>query len=158
MTGLPWVDLDRRVEHVAGCSISQLVLERGRQHHERLESSVLSRQLEAKPCAVISLGPKALRAPVNAERVARDTVSVYLRRPIEGLARQIRRDLDQSPGRYPEFMTQRSVVTVDGIAPLLTELCSGYERATHTVDVDEESATTVARRLIRLLGIEAPTP
>jgi len=155
LTGLPWIDLDRRVEHAAGRTVSQLVLERGDRARQQLEGVALRRALDARPPGIISLGAGALRLPGSAAAVASEATSVYLRWPVEELARNIRRGLDQQPGRYPEFMVWRSVVTAAGLSPLLAAREPTYAAATHTVDCLEKAPTTIAREIMALVGLDA---
>ena len=155
LTGLPWIDLDRRVEHAAGRTVSQLVLERGDGALQQLEGVALRRALDARPPGIISLGAGALRLPGSAAAVASEATSVYLRWPVEALARNIRRELDQQPGRYPEFMVRRSVVTAAGLSPLLAAREPTYAVATHTVDCLDKAPTTIAREIMALVGLDA---
>lgn len=155
LTGLPWIDLDRRVEHAAGRTISQLVLEKGDGALQQLEGVALRRALDARPASIISLGAGSLRLPGSAASVAAESTSVYLRLPVEALARNIRRELDQQPGRYPEFMVKRSVVTAAGLAPLLAAREPGYLAATHTIDCVDKAPTTLAREIMSLVGLDA---
>jgi shikimate kinase len=154
LTGLPWIDLDRRVEHAAGRSISQLVLERGEAAHMDLEAVALRRALDARPPGIVSLGPGALRRAEGAAAVGAEATSVYLRLSVEELARNIRRELDLQPGRYPEFMVKRAVVTAAGLAPLLEARRTAYEAATHCVDCAGKAPTTIAREIMALVGLD----
>jgi shikimate kinase len=155
LTGLPWIDLDRRVEHAAGRSISQLVLEKGDGALQQIEGVALRRALDARPAGIVSLGAGALRLPGSAAAVATEATSVYLRLPIEDLTRNVRRELDQQPGRYPEFMVKRSVVTVAGLEPLLLAREPAYAAATHAVDCAGKAPTTIAREIMALVGLDA---
>lgn len=154
LTGLPWIDLDRRVEHAAGRTISQLVLERGEDAHQELEAQALRRALDAQPAGIISLGPGGLRRAEGAAAVHAEATSIYLRLPIEDLTRNVRRELDQRPGRYPEFMLKRAVVTAAGLAPLLEARRPAYEASTHTFDCAGKAPTTVAREIMARVGLD----
>lgn len=155
LTGLPWIDLARRVEHAAGCSVSQLVLEKGEGALQQVEGVALRRALDARPAGIVSLLPGTLRLPESAAAVAAESTTVYLRLPIEDLTRNVRRELDQQPGRYPEFMLKRSVVTAAGLAPLLDARRAAYDRSTHTVDCAGKAPTTIAREIMALVGLDA---
>ena len=155
LTGLPWVDLARRIEHSAGCSISQLVLERGERAMQQVEGVSLRRAIDARPAGIISLLAGTLKLPGSAAAVAGETTSVYLRLSLEELTRNVRRELDQQPGRYPEFMMTRSVVTAAGLAPLFEARRAAYEESDHTIDCTGKAPTTVAREIMAVLGLQA---
>jgi len=59
MLGLPWWDLDQRMEAVTGCTVSELFSERGEASFRELEHKVLRAGLSDGP-AVVSLGGGAL--------------------------------------------------------------------------------------------------
>jgi shikimate kinase len=52
-TGLPFHEIDRLIEHEAGCSLARLVVERGRDRVERWAEAVLTRLVDHPPYGVI---------------------------------------------------------------------------------------------------------
>ncbi len=69
--GLPYTDLDRLVEHHAGCSVWQLIREHGADRYRDLEREHLQRALADRPHGILSLGDGALLDRVNRRRVRR---------------------------------------------------------------------------------------
>jgi shikimate kinase len=153
LTGLPSVDLDRRVEHRAGRSVSQLVLEAGSCEYRHVEQDVLTQALADRPYGVIALGEGALLHPGNLEAIRASACTVYLQWPLADLARNIRRELDQRPGRWPWFMQRGSVVTALGIQPMLQEREDAYRLAEHTIACAGRTPPQIAIGLKGILGI-----
>ena len=153
LTGLPSVDLDRRVEHRAGRSVSRIVLEEGSCEYRHVEQDALAQALSDRPFGVIALGEGALLHPGNLERLRAEATTVYLQWPLADLARNIRRELDQRPGRWPWFMQRGSVVTALGIQPMLDEREAAYRSADHTVACAGRTPPQIAIALKTLLGV-----
>jgi shikimate kinase len=153
LTGLTWIDLDRRVEHAAGRSISHLVLREGLDAWRTIERGELRRALGARPPRIVSLGDGALLDDDNRALVKERAQLVYLRAPVEDLARAVRRELDEQPGRYPTFMQRGAVVTAAALGPLLAAREPGYLDGAVVVDLDRQAPTRVARAVMRAVGL-----
>ena len=68
--GLPFVDIDRRVEHAAGCSVWKLVFEQGEGTYRQLEEQALDAALRALPLGIIVGGDGLALAQSNRERLS----------------------------------------------------------------------------------------
>ena len=73
MEGLPFVDLDRRVEHTAGCSLWALVAARGEAHYRALEARALDAALRERPAGVLVGGDGLALASANRDRLRAQT-------------------------------------------------------------------------------------
>ncbi len=73
LSGLPFYDLDRAIEHQEGRSLRQLVTLSGEAGLRAAERSVLDRILDAEPRGILSLGDGALIDSASREAVATRT-------------------------------------------------------------------------------------
>lgn len=151
MTGLPFTDIDRQIEHFAGRSLAQIQIEEGEAAWRELERQVVLRSLRERPPRILCLGEGALLdAKVRKEVMLRSRL-VYVRRPREVLLRNIQKGLGESPGRYPLFIQDMPTDTV-ALEPLLAEREAHYERAHVHVDVADIGAIDVAKLVAERLG------
>lgn len=151
MTGLPFTDVDRQVEHLAGRSVAQIVIEEGEAAWRKLEQQVVLKSLRETPPRILCLGEGALLdAKVRKEVMWRSKL-VYVRRPREVLLRNIQKGLGESPGRFPLFIQNMPLSTV-ALEPLLAARETYYERAHVHVDVADIGAIDVARLVAERLG------
>lgn len=96
-TGLPWVHLDRAVEHAAGASIDALILRSGEVARAAIERELLPSLLRQPLPHVVALGETTLVDPLLAEMVRSERV-IYLHRPRELLWARLRERLGRKPG------------------------------------------------------------
>lgn len=150
-TGHPLFDLDRAVEHAAGCTIDELILREGvpavRAHERRLLEPALRR----RPPAVVALGEGTLLDPAVRGAISRAGTLVYLRLPLASLVRSIRAQVARNPGRHYAWLMGLEPSEAL-LAPLLDERRPGYEGADRVVDGDADPVT-VARRVLEVLDI-----
>ena len=89
MTGLPYVEIDKLVEHEVGMTLAQLYLEEGEHRWRQLESDHLVRALRERPARLICLGDGSLLTKINQERCLSRAELIYIRRPRHVLLHQI---------------------------------------------------------------------
>jgi shikimate kinase len=75
--GLPFVDLDERIEASEGRSIAEIFETEGEMYFRALESDLLE-ELSSQPAAVVALGGGCVTIPGNWQRIQAQGVSVYL--------------------------------------------------------------------------------
>jgi len=96
-TGLPFCEIDRMIEHEAGCSLARLAVEGGAEGVVRRAESVLARLAGQSPRGLIIVD-RAWLPPTAREILRRQTHFVYIRRPIpyllEHLDHEVRRSGD----------------------------------------------------------------
>ena len=78
LTGLPVIDLDRKIEHHAGKSIWDLIWNDGESRYRQLEQQYLESVLRERPCGVLSLGDGTLIDDDNRRRVLAEAHLVVL--------------------------------------------------------------------------------
>lgn len=145
-TGHPLFDLDRAIEHAAGCTVDELILEKGVPAMRTHERQLLERALRRKPPAVVALGEGALLDPEVRGLVARTATLVYLRLPIEALVASLRAQIARNKGRHYAWLMGLEPSEAL-LLPLFEQRRAGYESADLVVDGDAD-ATTVARRVL----------
>jgi shikimate kinase len=151
LTGLPFSDLDRKIEHAASRSLGQVQVEEGEQAWRRLERQLLRQELGATPPRLLCLGEGALLDPALQEQVLAQATVVYVRRPRERLLQGIHEGLREAPSRYPMFLG-RFPLTAAALEPLLMLREPGYERAQLMVDAGSLGAVETAQLIARRLG------
>jgi shikimate kinase len=149
-TGIAAVELDRWIEHEAGCSLSALALEGGVATMRKLEARLLPRAVSQQPAPIIALGDGALLQRRNLRLIERRAELIYLRADLHMLLPRVRNDVERYPGSMYPFLFSPPR-TVDDLAPLFEERQRGYRRAAHVIDVGSRSAMDVASQLLDLL-------
>lgn len=152
-TGLPFVDLDRVVEHAAGSSLGALFVRSGEQRYRELARAALDQALRRRPLPVIALGTETLRDPICRRRVLAETQSVYLRAGAGELARRVQAQLSDQPTRFFPFLADATDATPERLAPLLAERRADLEQAALVLDIDGLHANTVVKTLLARLDL-----
>lgn len=154
LTGHPLFDLDRAIEHSAGCTTDELVLRDGIDALRALEAQLLPPALARRPAPVIALGEGTLLDANLRGRVTREAHLVYLRLSLPALVEAIRRQLARNPGRHYAWLMglQPSERLLE---PLFEQRRPGYEAAELIVDADMD-AGAVAQRVLERLGLAEP--
>jgi len=145
--GLPFEDLDDRIEEREGKTIAQIFRDAGEVEFRKAETAAL-RELLAELGSlsrVVALGGGAFVEPVNAalieEAIAR---SVFLDAPIKELLRrcekeQRERPLRQNPKQFRELYERRR---------------PSYMKAAIRIETDGKNVDTVAAEVACALGLE----
>ena len=151
MTGIPYVELDKLVEHDVGMSLAQLYLEEGEDRWRQLESHHLAKTLDVRPPRIICLGDGSLLSSVNQQRCLSNAELIYIRRPREVLLHHIQRGRVEVPGRYP-YWSRRIPSSVADLDDFLTIREPTYELAHTLIDAGELTSLEIARRLMSRRG------
>lgn len=101
VTGLPFHDVDRVVEHRAGCSLWELVLRQGPDAYRALETKVLDVVLRDSPPGVIALGDGTLLNEGNRRRVLADARLIALSRDAASCYWRVRELVAAEPQGVP---------------------------------------------------------
>jgi shikimate kinase len=151
VTGLPLIDLMRRVEHDAGKSAAHIQLREGERMLRAREAALLLRALGERPPALIACGPWAWQsAEVRRELRARARTARLLR-PLPALVEGLTDELRRSPACEPAFMG-RQPVTSARLRELVAELEPAHATAALQVEIGELHATPAASALAAALG------
>lgn len=139
---LKWgfVDLDRRIEEVAGKTIRTIFADDGEGRFRRLENDVLREVARDAGRAVIALGGGAFVSEVNRAVIRRSGVSVWIDVPLRALVRRVLGDR-----RRP------LAATADHVNRLYRSRLPFYHEADVRLRVGEAPADEIAIEAIKLL-------
>lgn len=146
-SGVNFVDLNRAVEHHAGCSVAQLVLEQGEPAYRRVETECLDRALRAQPPGVIALGEGALLQDEVRERVVGHSALVYLHHEAEDLAIRIRERQAQIPACFFPWFHDGQVCSSQ-VREMLATRSPHYEEAMLRLDATGRTPDSVAMEIL----------
>jgi XRE family transcriptional regulator, aerobic/anaerobic benzoate catabolism transcriptional regulator len=148
---LPFVELDRRVEEVAGLSLAEIFALHGESYYRRLERETLARILDVESPLVLACGGGLVTAPESYALLRQRAVTVWLRAEPEDHWNRVLQQGDRRPiASHPQAMTE--------LRRLLRTREPLYAEATHTVDTSrltpDEAAAKVESLVVREEGHE----
>ena len=151
LTGLPLIDLSRRVEHDAGRSVSHIFLREGERMLRAREAALLMRAVEERPAAIIACGPGAWsKAEIRRALPSRaDTLALH--RPVGALVHALRAAVARSPGSEPDFMGGQPI-DPDRVRQICAEHAPHHAVAARRFEAGELHPTRVAEALMGVLG------
>ena len=152
LTGYPFVEVDKLVEHEKGMSLAQLYLEQGEQVWRQSESEQLKNALSLKPARIICLGDGALLSKTNQKLCLEQSKLVYLRRPEQSLLRRVQKGRKENIQRFPLWLKSEPR-SFDELLPLLSSRRASYEQAHTLIDIGELSALASAQHVIKRLKL-----
>lgn len=103
-TGLPFNDVERNAESIAGCSRAKLLLEDGLEAVRRVERRALRAALGRSPFGVVASEGVWPDEGERADAWLPLASVVYLRRPAEALHARLVQEQTQRPGQQPDFL------------------------------------------------------
>jgi XRE family transcriptional regulator, aerobic/anaerobic benzoate catabolism transcriptional regulator len=145
--GLPFVELDRRIEQAAGLALGEVIALHGEDYYRRLERETLERVLAGAADAPLVL---AAGGGLPASREAWDllrarALTVWLRAAPEDHWHRVLRQGDRRPmADHPEAMAE--------LRRLLAAREPLYAEADHIVDTSGRSVPAVEKAVAELLG------
>lgn len=145
--GLPFEDLDDRIEDREGKTIAQIFRESGEVEFRRAETCALRALLEevVSSSRLVALGGGAFVEPVNAALINdAQAFSVFLDAPVEELFRRCEgepreRPLRQTPKQFRDLYEKRR---------------PSYMKATHRIETGGKDVDAVAAEVACSLGLE----
>ena len=146
--GLPFVELDRKIEEKASLSLSEIFALHGEDYYRRLERSVLEDVLvEGKGC-VIATGGGIVTSPDTFSLLKAQTITIWLRASAHDHWNRVLQQGDRRPMKgHPQAMAE--------LRRLLTTRRRLYGTARHTVLT---SAHTPEQVVDEILGVTAAVP
>jgi shikimate kinase len=154
--GFDWIDTDQQIEASLKEPIASFFTREGEANFRRIESDTI-RAVAYTPRQVVSLGGGAILDPANQVILRNTGKIVWLDCPVEVLAKRLRADQTQGPGRPP--LTDLGVV--EEIASVLQVREPIYRTLADLIvptgsASPEELASQIARWWLRT--IEPPNP
>ncbi len=127
---VPFLELDRRVEEVAGLSLAEIFALHGEAYYRRLEKEALTRLLDEGRPMVLACGGGLVTAPDTYALLRRRAFTVWLRAEPEDHWNRVVRQGDRRPmADHPQAMGE--------LRRLLRSREALYCEATHTVDTSK---------------------
>lgn len=147
LAGLPVADLDRLIEHDAGCSVAQLLAEKGEPAYRALEQERLRAALRDRPAGILILGDGTLLDAANLSHVRDRATIVALDLDLPGLFWQVRKlSAETADGAWhPVWPTPQRL---DDLRPFYQRRRRIFEEADIVVDVRGLGPGGVARRVL----------
>jgi XRE family aerobic/anaerobic benzoate catabolism transcriptional regulator len=139
---LPFIELDRRVEELAGLSLASIFDLHGAAWYRRLEADALERVLAEGERVVLATGGSIVQSPRTFERLRETCRTVWLRASAEDHYRRVAEQGDQRPMRgRPHAKAE--------LERLLSEREASYARCEMQIDTSHASVDAIAADLSR---------
>ena len=148
LTGLPYLELDKQVEHAVGMSLAQLYLEEGETRWRELESIHLRKALAMSPARLICLGDGTLLNDKHQQLCLAKSELVYIRRPQQSFLERIKRGRVETPQRFP-YWANKIPRSFEDLEPMLSLREPGYEQAHTLIDIGELGPLEAAKKIIQ---------
>jgi XRE family aerobic/anaerobic benzoate catabolism transcriptional regulator len=142
---VPFVELDRRVEELAGLSLAAVFDFHGASGFRRLQAEALESVLAEGENLVLATGGSIVAAPATFARLRRTCHTVWLRARAEEHFERVIAQGDQRPMRgRPRALEE--------LRALLEEREAAYARCEVTVDTSSDPVETAVARLLERFG------
>lgn len=141
--GVPFIELDHRVEAEAGMSPGEIFELHGRDYYRRLERDQISKVLAEGTSAIVATAGSLVTDHENYELLRRNTLTIWLKaKPRDHMSRVV------AQGDARPMANRRDAM--DDLTALLRARRALYERARHVVDT---SALGLERSVERVVNI-----
>jgi XRE family transcriptional regulator, aerobic/anaerobic benzoate catabolism transcriptional regulator len=139
---VPFIELDRRVEELAGLSLTELFDLHGAAYYRRLEAEALERVLAEGERWVLAAGGSIVRSPATFARLCESCRTVWLKADADEHYQRVAAQGDQRPmlGR-PRAMEE--------LRALLAERESDYARCEWHVETSGRTPEAIAAEIAR---------
>ena len=142
---VPFVELDRRVEELAGLSLSEMFALHGEEYYRRLERDTLERVLSEERPLVLAAAGGIVTSPEAYDALLRRALTVWLRASPEDHWNRVLQQGDRRPiADHPEAMAE--------LRRLLNAREALYARAAHTVDTSRLGIDGAVRAIEKLVA------
>ena len=150
MLGLPFVDVDRLVEHEFGTDFREAVRQHGWRKWRNVEYQMLKRSIHQQPAGVIALGEGALEDERTRELVISHGEGWYLARNVFDVFGRLQTVWEIHHQRYPLF---QELPSMQELQTLISQRTEQYRKMPHAEDVSGLHPHVVARRLVTGWGL-----
>jgi XRE family transcriptional regulator, aerobic/anaerobic benzoate catabolism transcriptional regulator len=149
--GVAFIELDRRIETIAGTSLGSIIELYGQQAYRRYELQALQELLATEPEFVVATGGSIVSESATFELLLRNCFTAWIRTtPEEHMARVLAQgDLRPMAG---------SQQAMDDLRRILEERSDLYRRADVTLDTTGRDATECMAELARMVERERAVP
>jgi shikimate kinase/3-dehydroquinate synthase len=144
--GLPFYDLDQRIEQATGLTVAELFAQQGEARFRDLESRAFA-EIACLPQGVVATGGGVVLRETNRVLMRRTGWVIYLRTSSETLWRRLQHTTDR-----PLLRTESPYETLQTIVQTREPL---YQEADWVIDTDARTPEEVAEAIVHIV---APTP
>jgi XRE family aerobic/anaerobic benzoate catabolism transcriptional regulator len=143
--GVPFVELDRRIEQAAGLTLAEIFSLHGESYYRRLERDVLDHVLREPRSIVLAAGGGLVTAPETFALLRRSATTIWLRaRPEDHWNRVVRQGDRRPMADHPQAMAD--------LRSLLAHREPLYASAALTIDTSHLSVAKVVQSLANTLA------
>lgn len=142
-TGLPFIDVDRKIEHEAGASLAQIARDQGSGRIARWARTIVERHAQQRPWSAIVLDHAWPTIEV-AQLLRRNLDFVHIQRSNDFLLGRIRREI-QHAGRWMSEGFPETVVDAADLEPYLDRRRPLLSEARILLDAGSQHELAVAR-------------
>jgi XRE family transcriptional regulator, aerobic/anaerobic benzoate catabolism transcriptional regulator len=143
--GIPFVELDRRIEQAADLNLAELFSLHGETYYRRLEREVLERVVNERRSIVLATGGGLVTSPDTLALLRRSATTIWLRaRPEDHWNRVVRQGDRRPMADHPQAMAD--------LRALLSQREPLYASAALTVDTSHLSAAKVVQSIEVMLA------
>lgn len=148
-TGVPFVDVDRWIEHEAGQSLTELALGVGEPAFRQLEAAQLRRALSSRPAGILVLGDGSLLLPESRSAVLETALLVHLERDLSSAYWQFRQLEGRQQPVHPFLVSP--LQSIDELRPAFDARSRSYGRAHRSLSLAEKSQRQLFGELRQIL-------
>jgi XRE family aerobic/anaerobic benzoate catabolism transcriptional regulator len=145
-TGLPFVDLDRSIEHEAGRSLARIAFDEGREGVARRAESILDEVVGRSPRGLVALG-RAWPPPSAGWMLMKRSYFIHIDRTYDYIAKRIQREFVRAGDWLFDGMPLPSGEP-DGLRPLFAERDALLANAGIVLDAGDQHVHDVAEVLL----------
>lgn len=149
LTGLPFADVDRKVEHRAGRSLWQLAADAGVAAYRRLEAEAVRHELRSSPPGLVALGDGTLLDPELRREILDAVDLVALEMDLATCFWRLHVRQEESTGWHPFHPEPLS--SLEQVRPYYERRRPGLDAAPHQVALDGQDLTVTSDRLNALI-------
>ncbi|MEM8963055.1 MAG: shikimate kinase [Acidobacteriota bacterium] len=150
LNGLPYLDLDRKIEHYAGTTVWELIQNDGEQRYRAMERELLPLSLRDRPAGVLVLGDGTLLDPANRRLLGDASHLVYLELDLADTYWRFQpRDATIASRWHPLF--PGPLLSLDQIRPFFDHRQPALSDSPHTVDFTRRNNRDVTAELQSLI-------
>lgn len=144
--GVPFVELDRKVEQAAGLALGEVFALHGEEYYRRLEREALTSLLETRQSMVLASGGGLVAAPETFALLARRSTTVWLRATADDCWERVIRQGDRRPmNQHPEARK--------ALADLVARRNPLYAQAALTIDTSGRSIAEAVDSVVAAAGL-----
>ena len=152
MTGIPFIELTKKVEHYMGKTYAQSYDENLVSQWNEIEEYCLKKALKSNPAPIICLGEGTLLKIKNQKLCEKKSSLYYLRRPLTLIFKKLHEDFLFYAQQYPDLF-ETTPQNEEELYQRLKPYMVGYESAHVLIEMSHLSSLQVAQKVMKHLDL-----